>query len=72
MSFLHKTFCGSLNKLCILNVKEILADPTRRFPHTWSVLSAPATYNRVEQTLSTQLYSVRLTPQEKIKDSKDM
>ena len=32
----------------------------------------PVTYNRVEQTLSTQLYSARLTHQEERKDSKDM
>ena len=32
----------------------------------------PVTCNRVEQTLSTQLYSARLTRQKKRKDSKDM
>ena len=32
----------------------------------------PVTCDRVEQTLSTQLYSARLTRQEKRKDSKDM
>ena len=32
----------------------------------------PVTCNRVEQTLSTQLYSARLTRQEKKKDFKDM
>ena len=32
----------------------------------------PITCNRVEQTLSTQLYSARLTRQEESKDSKDM
>ena len=32
----------------------------------------PITRNRVEQTLSTQLYSARLTHQEKRKDSKNM
>ena len=32
----------------------------------------PVTYNRVEQTLSTQLYSTRLTCLEERKDSKDM
>jgi hypothetical protein len=32
----------------------------------------PVTYNRVEQTLSTQLYSARLTRQEERKDFKDM
>jgi hypothetical protein len=38
-------------------------------------VSAPVvfvTYNRVEQTLSTQLYSARLTHQKERKDSKDM
>ena len=38
-------------------------------------VSAPhihVTYNMVEQTLSTQLYSARLTRQEKRKDSKGM
>jgi hypothetical protein len=32
----------------------------------------PVTCNRVEQTLSTQLYSTRLTRQKERKDSKDM
>ena len=32
----------------------------------------PITYNRVEQTLSTQLYSARLTRQEERKGSKDI
>ena len=32
----------------------------------------PVTYNRVEQTLSSQLYSARLTRQEERKDSKDI
>ena len=32
----------------------------------------PVTCNRVEQTLSTQLYSTGLTRQEERKDSKDM
>jgi hypothetical protein len=61
-----------LNELYVRNVKKILAEPTRRFPHTRSALSAPVTCNRVEQTLSTQLYSARLTRQEERKDSKDM
>jgi hypothetical protein len=47
--------------------KEILAEPTRRFPHTKVSLSAPVTCNRVEQNLSTQLYSARLTRQEERK-----
>ena len=37
-----------------------------------SAAHVPVTYNRVEQTLSTPLYSARLTRQEKRKDSKDM
>ena len=32
----------------------------------------PITYNRIEQTLCTQLCSTRLTRQEERKDSKDM
>ena len=60
------------NKLYVRNVNEILVDPPGGFhtqvlaPHT------SVTYNRVEQTLSTQLYFARLTRQEKRKDSKDM
>jgi hypothetical protein len=61
-----------LNELYVRNVKKILAEPTRRFPHTRSALSAPVTSNRVEQTLSTQLYSARLTRQKENKDSKDI
>jgi hypothetical protein len=52
-------------------VKKILVKPTRRFPHISVSSSAPITCNRVEQTLSTQLYSARLTRQEERKDSKD-
>ena len=37
-----------------------------------SALHVPVTCNRVEQTLSTQLYSARLTHQEERKDFKDM
>jgi hypothetical protein len=37
-----------------------------------SALKIPVTCNRVEQTLSTQLYSTRLTRQEERKDSNDM
>jgi hypothetical protein len=65
-SFLCKTFLVRvINQLYIRNVKEILTEPTRRFPHTSVSLSAPVTCNRVEQTLSTQLYSARLTRQKK-------
>jgi hypothetical protein len=62
----------TLNKTLCPHVKKILADPTRRFSHTWLALSTHVTCNRVEQTLSTQLYSARLTHQEERKDSKDM
>jgi hypothetical protein len=71
-TFPCKTFLVRvINQLYIRNVKESLAEPTRRFPHTNVSLSAPVTCNMVEQTLSTQLYSARLTRQEKRKDSKD-
>jgi hypothetical protein len=69
---LCKTFGESFNKYTLLRiVKEILAEPTRRFSHSSVSLSTHVTCNRVEQTLSTQLYSARLTRQEKRKDSKD-
>jgi hypothetical protein len=65
---LCKSFDESFNKYTLLRiVKEILAELTRRFPHSNVSLSAPITCNRVEQMLSTQLYSVRLTRQEKRK-----
>ena len=50
----------------------ILSEPTRRFPHTKVVYHPSVTYNRGNKTLSTRLYSVRLTRQKKVKDSKDM
>ena len=37
-----------------------------------SARHVPVTYNRVEQTLSIQLYSARLTRQKERKDFKDM
>jgi hypothetical protein len=46
--------------------------PTRRFPHTSVSSKSPYTCNRVEQTLSPQLYSAKLTRQEKRKDSKEI
>ena len=61
-----------LIKLYVRNVKEILTEPTRRFAHTRPAPHVPVTCNRVEQTLSTQLYSARLTRQEERIDSKDM
>jgi hypothetical protein len=63
--FLCKTFGDKETLLRIL--KKILAEPTRRFPHSSVSLSAPVTCNRVEQILSTQLYSARLTRQEERK-----
>ena len=60
------------NKLYIRNVKEILAEPTRRFHTQVSAPHVLVTCNMVEQTLSSQLYSARLTSQEERKDSKDM
>ena len=55
------------------SVKEILSEPTRRNPHTRvssSIRLSPARGGN--KTLSTQLYSTRLTRQEERKDSKDM
>ena len=60
------------NKFYVCNVKEILAEPTRRFHTQVPTLHVPVICNRLEQTMSTQLYSARLTRQEKKKDSKDM
>jgi hypothetical protein len=66
--FLYKTFGEGFNKETLLRiVKKILAEPTRRFLHSSVNLSAPFTCNKVEQTLSTQLYSTRLTHQEERK-----
>ena len=49
-----------------------LLSPPGGFHTQVSAPHVPVTYNRVEQTLSTQLYSARLTRQEKRKDSKGM
>ena len=46
--------------------------PPGSFHTQVSAPHVPITYNRVEQILSTQLYSTRLTRQEERKDSKDM
>jgi hypothetical protein len=35
----------TLKKLYVHNIKEILAEPIRRFPYAWSALSTPVTYN---------------------------
>ena len=60
------------NKLYVRNVKEILAKANRRFPHISVSSTCSCHLHRVEQTLSTQLYSARLTRQEERKDPKDM
>ena len=62
-----------INKNYDRNEKEILAEPTRRNPNTkvsFSLHLSPATGGN--KTLSTQLYSARLTRQEERKDSNDM
>ena len=62
-----------INKDYDHSVKEIFSEPTRRNPHTRvssSIHLSPTTGEN--KTLSTQLYSARLTRQEKRKDSKDM
>ena len=46
--------------------------PPEGFPTQVSAPHVSTACNRVEQTLSTQLYSARLTRQEKRKDPKDM
>ena len=53
-------------------LKKSSLSPPGGFHTQVSAPYVPATYNRVEQTLSTQLYSARLTHQEERKDSKDM
>ena len=62
-----------INKNYDHSVKEILSEPTRRNPHTRgrsSIHQSPAIGEN--KTLSSQLYSTRLTRQEERKDSKDM
>ena len=62
-----------INKNYDRRVKEILSESTRRNPHTrvsFSIHLSPATGGN--KTLSTQLYSARLTRLEERKDSKDM
>ena len=53
-------------------LRKSLLSPPGGFHTQVSAPHVPVTCNRVEQTLSTQLYSARLTRQEKRKDSKDM
>jgi hypothetical protein len=48
LSFCKTFFVEVLTELYVHNVKEVLAEPTRRFPHTRLALSAPITCNRVE------------------------
>ena len=61
------------NKLYVRNVlRKSSLSPPGGFHTQVSAPYVPITCNRVEQILSTQLYSTRLTCQEKRKDSKDM
>ena len=72
LPFIRKYLVRVINKNYDRSVKKILSEPTMRNPHTtvsFSIHLSPATG---EKTLSTQLYSARLTRQEKRKDSKDM
>jgi hypothetical protein len=61
-----------LNKLYVRNVKETSLSPPGNFHTQVSAPKTPVTCNRVEQTMSTQLYSAGLTCQEERKGSKDM
>ena len=68
ISFLIKHLVRVINKHYGRSVKRILSEPTRRFPHTRVSSMYPlVTYNRGNKTLSTQLYSARLTRQEENK-----
>ena len=72
-SIYKKHLVGVINKNYDRSVKEILSEPTRRNPHTKvssSLHLSPAIGGN--KTLSTQLYSARLTRQKKRKYSKDM
>ena len=53
-------------------LRKSLLSPPEGFHTQVSTQHVPVTCNMVEQTLSTQLYSARLTRQEERKDSKDM
>jgi hypothetical protein len=48
LPFCKSFFVEVLNELYVRNVKKILTEPTRRFPHTRLALSTPVTCNRVE------------------------
>ena len=70
--FSYKTFSEGYKQQYDHSAKGILSEPTRRFPHTKVVYHSSVTCNRGNKTLSTRLYSARLTRQKKVKDSKDM
>ena len=73
LSFIKKHLVRVINKNYDSSVKEILSEPTRRNPHTTvsSSIHLSSTTGG-NKTLSTQLYSARLTRQKERKDSKDM
>jgi hypothetical protein len=62
----------TLNKLYVCNIKEILSEPTRRFPYTSvnSLNTYHLQHGRINPEYSIVLY--KTYPSEKIKDSKDM
>ena len=55
-----------------VTLRKSSLSPPEGFHTQVSASHVLVTYNRVEQTLSTQLYSTRLTRQEKKKDSNDL
>ena len=55
-----------------VTLRKSSLSPPEGFHTQVSAPHVPVTCNRVEQTLSTQFYSVRLTHQEERKDSKGM
>jgi hypothetical protein len=61
-----------LNKLYVRSQRKSSLSPPVGFHTQVSAPVVSVTCNRVEQTLSTQLYSARLTHQKKRKDSKNM
>ena len=65
--FSYKTFSEGYKQHYDRSAKGILSKPTRRFPHTRVVQHPPVTYNEGNKTLSTRLYSARLTQQEENK-----
>ena len=70
--FSYKTLSEGYKQHYYRSAKGILSKPTRRFPHTKVIYHLSITCNRGNKTLSTQLYSARLTRQEERKDSNDM